>query len=176
MIRNLHEREIVAPVREVGLLIDSLASTDDRLWPRDKWPATCLHGPLGVGVAGGHGPVRYFVSEYVPGRYIEFEFTRPEGFNGRHSFTAIPHEADTTLFRHEIVMSTHATARFTWPLFYRPLHNALIEDCLDLAERDCDNAKGSPTPRSLWTRLLRAPISAQLAKRRARSAGRPTEH
>ena len=39
MVHNLHEREIAAPASEVGMLIDSLASKSDRLWPRNEWPA-----------------------------------------------------------------------------------------------------------------------------------------
>ncbi|UNO43730.1 DUF2867 domain-containing protein [Streptomyces sp. MST-110588] len=33
--------------------------------------------PLGVGAYGGHGPVRYRVSAYDPGRRIRFDFTSP---------------------------------------------------------------------------------------------------
>ena len=77
MVYNAYQREIAAPVSEVGPLIDSLASRNDRLWPRSEWPSMRLNGPLGVGAAGGHGPVRYFVTAYEPSRRIEFQFTGP---------------------------------------------------------------------------------------------------
>jgi hypothetical protein len=36
ILRNVHERRFRAAAGEVGALLDSLASSDDRLWPRDK--------------------------------------------------------------------------------------------------------------------------------------------
>lgn len=168
MVRNLHERKIDAPVDEVGMLIDSLASEEDQLWPWHDWPAMRLDVPLLVGAAGGHGPVRYFVTHYDPGRRVEFQFTGPRGFNGSHSFTAIGQTGDTSLLRHELVMSPGGTAFFTWPLFYRPLHDALIEEALDRAERQCGASLDRPARRSFWTKVLRAPFSAQIAKRRQR--------
>lgn len=168
MIHNLHERRIDAPVDEVGMLIDSLASDEDQLWPWNEWPAMRLDGPLSVGAAGGHGPVRYVVTHYDPGRKIEFQFSGPKGFNGNHSFTAIRKTGDATLLRHELAMSPRGTAFFTWPLFYRPLHDALIEESLDRAERQCGVSLARPARRSLWIKVLRAPFSAQIAKRRQR--------
>lgn len=70
MVHNLHERQIDAPPDEVGTLIDSLGDKNDRLWPRNEWPAMRLDGPLRVGADGGHGPVRYFVTNYEPGRRV----------------------------------------------------------------------------------------------------------
>lgn len=169
MVRNLHEREIDAPVDEVGLLIDSLAGKNDRLWPRNEWPAMRLDGPLRVGAAGGHGPVRYFVTHYEPGRWVEFQFTGPAGFNGGHSFRAVRHTESSTLLRHELVMSPSGPAVLTWPLFYRPLHDALVEECLDHAERECGASSDRPARRTLWTRILRAPFAARIARRRKRS-------
>lgn len=168
MIRNLHEREIDAPADEVGLLIDSLSSKTDRLWPRDAWPAMRLDGPLRVGADGGHGPVRYIVTHYEPGRRVEFQFTAPAGFNGSHSFAAIHHTEDSTMLRHELVMSPSGTAVLTWPLFYRPLHDALIEESLDRAERECGASPNRAARRSLWTIILRAPLSAWVTARRKR--------
>jgi hypothetical protein len=46
MIRNVHERTLVATPEEVGALIDSLASPGDRLWPAARWPAMRLDAPL----------------------------------------------------------------------------------------------------------------------------------
>lgn len=163
MVYNTHEREISAPQIEVGLLIDSLASKQDRLWPCQEWPAIRLNGPLGVGAAGGHGPVRYFVTAYELGRRVEFRFTGPSGFNGAHAFTATGLTSDTTLLKHELTLSPKGTARVTWPLFFRPMHDALIEESLDLAETECGAPPMNKHRRSLWTKLLRTPFSAQLS-------------
>ncbi len=160
MVYNTHGREIAAPVDEVGVLIDSPASENDRLWPRSEWPAMRLDGLLSIGVAGGHGPVRYFVTAYEPGRRIEFQFTGPLGFNGHHSFTAISLANHLTLLRHELSMSPSGMAKFTWPLFFRPMHNALIEESLDRAENECSTPPGAAHRRSLWTKILRAPFRA----------------
>lgn len=165
MIHNVHEREIAAPAGEVGLLIDSLGSKEDRLWPRSEWPAMRLNGPLGVGAAGGHGPVRYVVTCYEPGRRVEFEFMGPAGFNGWHSFTAIRRAENATLLRHELDLWPSGAAVLTWPIFFRPLHDALIEEGLDRAERECGASPAFPWRRSVWTRILRASFSTRKAAR-----------
>lgn len=158
MVYNTHHREIAAPVHDVGQLIDSLASADDRLWPRSAWPAMRLDAPLGVGAAGGHGPVRYFVTTYEPGRMVEFQFSGPSGFNGKHSFTATALTNTTTLLRHDLSMAPTGATRITWPLFFRPLHDALIEESLDRAENAFSSSAVSHR-RSWWTKTLRAPFS-----------------
>jgi hypothetical protein len=43
-VRNIHDRELPATAAAVGGLIDSLASPEDALWPKQSWPA--LFGPL----------------------------------------------------------------------------------------------------------------------------------
>jgi hypothetical protein len=58
-VLNIHERTLNAPVALAGTLIDSLSSNDDRLWSHDSWPPMRFDQPLGIGAAGGHGPVRY---------------------------------------------------------------------------------------------------------------------
>jgi len=66
-VRNLHEHVYDSDLGSVGALIDSLASAkDDLLWPSENWPPMRLDQPLGVGAGGGHGPIRYFVEQYVP--------------------------------------------------------------------------------------------------------------
>jgi hypothetical protein len=167
MVHNLHEREVAAPAGAVGALIDSLGRKEDRLWPRNDWPVMRLDGPLRVGAAGGHGPVRYSVTRYEPGRRVEFQFSGPSGFNGHHSFSATRLGDDSTMLRHELVMSPSGIARLSWPLLFRPLHDALIEECLDRAERECGGAPVIPHRRSLWTRILRAPFSPRTSRGRA---------
>jgi hypothetical protein len=45
-VNDLHERRIDAPAVAVGARLDELASRDDRLWPRDRWPPMRLDRPL----------------------------------------------------------------------------------------------------------------------------------
>ncbi|MGP5608291.1 hypothetical protein [Arthrobacter rhombi] len=97
MVLNVHERRIAAPPAVVAQLIDSLASSDDRLWPCSEWPAMRLDRGLEVGSAGRHGPVRYVIKHYEPGQRVEFRFTGPAGFHGHHSFAAFSNPKDSTL-------------------------------------------------------------------------------
>ena len=168
MVLNVHEREIPASPEAVGALIDSLASDQDRLWPRDAWPSMRLNQPLGVGASGGHGPVRYSVTDYEPGRRVEFQFTGPAGFHGHHSFSVIRKTKQSTVLRHELTLSPRGAAILTWPIFFRPLHNALIEECLDRAELSVSRKSGFPNRRSVWTKILRASLSLPLVARRSK--------
>ena len=133
-ILNIHERELRVPLEQVGGLIDSLASTEDRLWPRHTWPRMHFDRPLEIGAYGGHGPIHYRVDAYDPGRSIRFRFTAPRGFRGYHEFEVLSLSEHKTRLRHCIKMRTHGLARFSWPLAFEPLHDALIEDALTTAE------------------------------------------
>jgi hypothetical protein len=117
----------------VGRLIDSLASENDQLWPRDRWPAMRFAKELCVGASGGHGPVRYFVEAYQPGRSVRFRFTHPSGFDGFHGYELQESGSAETVLRHVLKINLTGSARFGWPLLFRPLHDALIEDSLERA-------------------------------------------
>ncbi len=108
---------------------------------------------LSVGAVGGHGPIRYTIEGYEPGQRIVFRFTRPKGFDGIHGLEVL-HEGQGARLRHFIHMRLRGTARVTWPILFRPLHDALIEDALDKAERSFGL---TPVPHawSFKVRLLR---------------------
>ena len=77
---------------------------------------------LSVGARGGHGPVRYFVEEYVPGESIKFRFTAPNGFNGFHAYERIKTiTPNTDVLRHtlEIGQSPRVLAWSPWVRFLR---------------------------------------------------------
>jgi hypothetical protein len=152
MVHNLHERRLSALPAAVGALLDSLGRREDRLWPARQWPAMRLDGPLRTGAAGGHGPIRYVVEDHETGRSVRFRFTRPRGFDGTHRFEIVPDGADAVVLRHVLEMRTRGWARWTWPVVFRPLHDALIEDALDRAEQELGL---SPRPRR-WSRRVRA--------------------
>ncbi|MBU1566229.1 MAG: SRPBCC family protein [Proteobacteria bacterium] len=155
---NIHERELPATSESVGNLIDSLASRADVLWPWHSWPRMEFDQPLGVGAVGGHGPIRYFVEEYLPGRSITFRFTGPKGFDGFHGFSIVNISEKSVLLRHTLQMITHGPAILSWPLIFRPLHDALLEDSLAYAQ-----ASLGQTPQmhawSSWVKLLRWLVS-----------------
>ena len=159
---NVHTREVKATPAEVGALVDSLASETDALWPRESWPPMRFDRALGVDASGGHGPIRYRVEAYVPGRWIRFRFTGPRGFDGFHEYTVRP-AGDGAVLQHLLAMRLHGIARLTWPLAFRWLHDALIEDSLDHAER-AGTAISHPGPRwNIVVRLLRAALRPAIA-------------
>lgn len=156
-VYNVHERLLPATESEVGALVDSLSSgDDDRLWPHHGWPPMRLDRSLAVGSAGGHGPVRYTVAAYVPGTWVRFAFSGPRGFHGFHEFAVLPVDAERTVLRHTLAMTTRGPARVGWPLVWRPMHNACLEDALDRAELACAGRVASPARRPPYTRLLYA--------------------
>ncbi len=154
-VRNVHQREFPLPLTTVGALIDSLASREDRLWPVGKWPSMSFDRPLAVGAIGGHGPVRYSIEEYQPDQLILFRFSAPRGFNGTHCFKVKQRQGITVLC-HVLEMRTTGPARMSWPLFFRPLHDACLEDCLDRATLSLGIALQRPARWSIYVRLLRA--------------------
>jgi hypothetical protein len=154
-VHNLHEREFTAPPADVGALIDTLASSNDRLWPVGKWPPMRFDRPLAVGAVGGHGPVGYTVEEYHPGQSIRFRFTAPRGFDGTHRFEVEEREGKTVL-RHIIEMRATGPALLSWPLAIRSLHNAAIEDCFDRAAISLGIDLPHPARWSIYVRLLSA--------------------
>jgi hypothetical protein len=157
-VHNVHERELAASPRQVGALIDSLSSHDDALWPRQSWPRMAFDRPLGVGAAGGHGPVRYVVEAYVPGQSIRFGFTGPRGFDGHHRLEIVQSTATRCVLRHTIEMTTRGAALVMWPLVFRPLHDALLEDALAVAQASLGQTPFVPHW-SPWVKVLRWLVS-----------------
>jgi hypothetical protein len=163
MVRNVHARTLLAEARRVGDLLDSLGSSEDRLWPRDRWPAMRFDRPLQVGAIGGHGPICYTVERYDPGFAVWFRLTEPTGFEGGHGFDLESTASGSTRLRHVLTIDLRGTARVSWPLIFGPLHNALVEDVLDMAAVAVGE---TPYKRawSPWVRVLRATL-----RRRGRS-------
>ena len=173
-VLNVHERELPVSPERVGALIDSLSSRADRLWPRGAWPRMKFDRPLGVGAAGGHGPVRYFVEAYAQGRSIRFRFTGPGGFDGYHGYEIHDLGARGCLLQHTLEMTTSGTASLSWPIIFRPLHDALLEDSLALAEASL----GQP-PRirkwTVWVKVLRWLVSGGRMPAQGRSPAKSPE-
>ena len=164
-VRNIHERELASDAGRVGRLIDSLASPRDALWPADCWPPMKFDRPLSVGAAGGHGPVRYVVERYRPGKSIRFRFQQPAGFIGSHGYEVIERSPGKSVLRHPLEMKSTGPALFSWPLVFRPLHDALIEDSLSRAEAAVGLA-ARRIPWSPWVRFLRWALSGGGRNRR----------
>lgn len=149
----MHERELDASAARVGRLIDSLASDDDRLWPGERWPPMTMDPALQVGANGGHGPVRYSVCDYEPGRRVCFRFD-PRMFEGRHWFEVVTRDRRTVL-RHVVEGSPRGIMRVAWPPAMRYMHDAAVEDALDRAEAVLRDEPWEPRPLGPWVRVLR---------------------
>lgn len=161
---NVHRRRLVASLEHAEPLIDGLAGEEDRLWPTSRWPRMRFDRSLGAGAEGGHGPIRYTVTHYQPGRWVRFRFSRPPGFDGFHEYTVDRDDTGTgVLITHLLAMHPRKAARLTWPLVYRPLHNALIEDSLDRAA----SAMGQAVAENRWNPRVRA-LRWLLARRAGR--------
>ena len=166
-VLNIHERELKATPVQVGALIDSLASKEDRLCPAHLWPRIQFDRPLGVGATGGHGPIRYFVEEYTPGQSIRFRFTGPKGFDGVHGYEIVSGPRHPAILRHTLKMKTSGPAILSWPLIFQPLHDSLIEDSLATAQVSL-GLSPEMQPWSLWVKVLRWSITGGKARTQVR--------
>jgi hypothetical protein len=153
-VLNVHERRLPISLETAGHILDSLGSGDDLFWPREHWPPMVFDRGLAPGATGGHGLIRYTVSEYVPGRRVEFEFGpmgRLRTFRGRHYFEVLP-RGEQVILRHTIDVDTDFATWVQWKLIIEHLHDALLEDAFDKAERRA----GLPAPhRSRWPLRVR---------------------
>lgn len=161
-VLNIHERQIRVAPELAGEVLDSLATPEDKLWPCERWPSMRLDSPLGVGARGGHGPVRYSVQDYAPGRKAVFRFS-PEGLTkgleGCHWFEIIP-DRESVVLRHVIDAECGFSVWLKWALVIRPLHDALLEDALDKAELHLHGHVQQPSEWSRWVRALRRLMAA----------------
>ncbi len=147
-IRNVHQRQLENNP-ENGRLLNQLASSNDILWAHERWMPMIFDRPLQVGAHGGHASIRYDIEKYTPSQHIRFRFTAPKGFDGWHELTL-----QNNIMRHEINMTARGKAIAMWFLI-RPIHDALVEDCLDKAEAFAATRAVKPRTWSLWVRFLR---------------------
>ena len=165
-IYNRHERKISAPLDKVGGMLDTLSGPVDHLWPVGDWPPMKFDALLQEGARGGHGPVRYRVTEYVPGRRVIFQFDADGltgGLDGRHFFEVVPRRG-CTVIRHVVDADCDFRMGAKWRVLIEPLHDALIEDAFDRVEKKLHGQLAKQARWSLWVRFLR--------KMRGRKAGR----
>lgn len=165
-VHNVHERTLGAEPARVGALIESLASRDDRLWPTRRWPALRLDRGLEPGSDGGHGPVRYAVARHEPSKLVAFAFTPAFPIAGEHRYEALPGDDGGTLLRHTLEGRPQSWLRLGWPLCFRWLHDALIEDSLDRAEAELAGREWRPRRLSPPVRTLRRVAALAGARRR----------
>ena len=153
-VLNIHKRIIEQPKIKVADLFETLATDNDKVWPSEQWPKMKFKEGVKEGSKGGHGPIRYTITKFIPKAYIQFEFTKPKGFNGYHQLEIKEFEMDKTEIKHTIKINTTGIGILTWALAVRWLHNALIEDAFDKVENQfSENHKR--TAWSFWVKFLR---------------------
>lgn len=111
---------------------------------------------IGEGGEGAEHALVAQVAAYAPGTWVRFAFSGPRGFNGFHEFAVLPVDGQHTVLRHTLAMRTRGPARLSWPLAFRWMHDACLEDSLDRAEAACTGTVSHPSRWSPYVRLLRA--------------------
>lgn len=158
-VLNIHTREINKPKGEILNLFATLSQKDDKMWPWEKWPPMKFKNGLTINSEGGHGPIRYIVVDYNPEEFVEFEFQKPNGFNGRHKFEIVTLSESKTEIKHTIKMKTAGSGTLAWIFAIRWLHDALLEDAFDKIENQlCNSQKKSAW--NPWVKLLRRLLAA----------------
>jgi hypothetical protein len=172
MIRNVHQRAYPVDAARLAELLDRVTGPDSPLWPVKHWPPMILDRPLSVGATGGHGPVRYTCTAYDPGRRAEFTFAPDYFAQGTHTFDVLANGTNGTL-RHTLTARPKGVGRLLWPLAFRWLHDACLEDLLDRVAGSLGHPPATRTRWSPWVRLLRRTASGRtpaVSRRRRRRA------
>lgn len=65
---------------------------------------------------GGHGPIRYRVERYEPGRAIRFRLTGTRGVYGTHGFEIKDSAPGRVRLEHRLCMWVSGVALLSWPL------------------------------------------------------------
>jgi hypothetical protein len=170
-MHNVQRRTIDAPPDRMAALLDRVAAPDDPLWPSPAWPPIRFDRPLAPGATGGHGMIRYSVIEHVRGRLLRCRFDPAVGLIGEHEFRIEPDGPGTAVI-HVIRGRLTGMMRVLWPVAIRWLHEALLQDLLDNAERAATGTVREPARWSPWVRLLRRALSARRAPGRRAEAPR----
>ncbi len=167
-VQSRHARSLDATLEEVGRLVADLGGERDALWPNERWPGTQLRfdRPLAVGARGGHGVIRYSVEAYEPARLVQFRFEPGQGLDGFHRFEIKPLRDGRTRLAHTLDTRIHGTTRLLRPLLLR-MHDTLIGQLLDNAERATGGRVEHPTPMARWMRAMNA-VEARLTAPPAR--------
>jgi len=164
-VTNIHSRKLKQSKAQVQALFKTLATTEDKIWPYENWPAIRFDDVIKIGTKGGHGRVRYSIIDFNEGENITFQFSKPDGFIGTHELYIKAIDTNVTEITHEINMNTSTVkATFLWITIIRWLHDALIEDAFDKMENCFSEEKNKKTEHSFWVKLLRGAYKKQSFK------------
>ncbi|MFV9550742.1 hypothetical protein [Algibacter sp. PT7-4] len=71
---NVHKRTINLPKTEVAKLLKTIATKNDKVWPKNNWPPIRFKNGFKEGEKGGHGIIRYTLEVLDPDKIIIFRF------------------------------------------------------------------------------------------------------
>lgn len=153
---NIQERRIAASAESLGKLLPDMAASGDRVWPSPAWPRLRLDAGLVPGSRGGHGPMRYSVAAYEPGRRVRFAFDPRRGLVGYHELLIVSEGQGRCRLVLTVAGRCHGAMRVLWPLVIRWLHQALVQDLFDNMEFVATGRPpAQPARWNAWVRLLR---------------------
>ena len=132
---SLHQRSLPCTQSAVGRLLAGFDTPGSPLWPEAVWPRDRFEGPMREGSVGGHGATRYRLEHYLPDQEAVFRFIAPQGYQGVHGFRIQALEDGRTCLSHFTCLRLSLYHRLMWHLLVRWVHDALIGDLLDGAER-----------------------------------------
>lgn len=147
---NVHQRVLYASLEKVGELVADLGSSNDRLWPA-RWPRMRLNGPLTLGARGAHGPIRYRVEAWEPGRVVRFRFEGMPGAEGTHCLEILHATRYHCVLKHRVEVHLGVVTWLCWAAVFRPLHDACVEDALTATQA----ALGAPATVVPWSPHVR---------------------
>ncbi|NNG18910.1 SRPBCC family protein [Naumannella sp. ID2617S] len=128
---NIHQRTVPGDLARSRALLATLATPRDRVWPTDRWPRIWF-GDCGVqpGADGGHGPIRYRVTEATEDA-VGFDFHPP--MRGWHGLRLTEESDGRVTWTHTMTLQHPDPVRARVVL---PLHDACLEDLLDQVEAE----------------------------------------
>lgn len=152
---NVQQRLLPVPLERAATVVDDLADDALSAWPSASWPRLRLDAGLVPGSRGGHGPIRYTVTAYEPGRRLLMTFDPAASLDGWHELRLDLGPGGRTTVVHTIQARTRGRMRWRWPLVVRWLHEALIQDLFDRAQALTSSPPARPARWSPWVRVLR---------------------
>ncbi|MET7877685.1 DUF2867 domain-containing protein [Micromonospora profundi] len=153
-VHNVHERALPVAASVVGGLVDRIGAADDPLWPVPAWMPMRFDRPLAVGADGGHGPIRYHVTGYEPGRRVEWTFHASTSMIGSHTLEVEERGPHACLLRHGMSARPVGRMRLLWPALVRVCHDTVLEHLLDNAERAVTGTVAHPVRYPWRARLV----------------------
>lgn len=172
-IAEVHKRQFDCPDNEVRSLLDSFGHPGGLFQPGEEWLAQGINETLIVGVKSGHWPFKYELHEYVPGESLGFTFLYPPCLKGAiWRFHIYKNLRGYSVLENTFEHSAKGPAHISWPLVFKWLYRASIQDVLANAQRSLGEV---PKVRgwSPWVSLLRSIFLAR-AKRKLKSVNTVT--